>query len=49
MVYYLNLCPSPINTSWAAFAIATQGKIAYTSTHKKGVLIHCLLVNYNRG
>ena len=27
-------------TSWAAFFIDTQGKIAYTSTHKKGVLIH---------
>ncbi len=26
-------------TSWAAFSINTQGKIPYTSTHKKGVLI----------
>ena len=26
--------------SWAAFATDTQGKIAYTSTHKKGVLIN---------
>lgn len=29
-------------TSWAAFAIDTQGKIAYTSTYKKGVLINQL-------
>jgi hypothetical protein len=27
------------STSWAAFSIGTQGKIPYTSTHKKGVLI----------
>jgi len=26
-------------TSWAAFPIDTQGKIPYTSAHKKGVLI----------
>jgi hypothetical protein len=29
-------------TSWAAFAVDTQGKIAYSSTYKKGVLINQL-------
>jgi len=31
-------------TSWVAFAIDTQGKIPYTSTYKKGVLIHIHLI-----
>jgi hypothetical protein len=26
-------------TSWATFAIETQGKIAYNSTDKKGIVI----------